>query len=137
MCGAFFLCIGSVPNDLKIGIVNEELYNYTDCEEYMLENKVGGEILDDEDKTCLYSGLGCLFIGKIGKIKDVTLIKVYYKDREEAFKDMKKGHFHYILHVPENYSDSMTIMKHSPVFFAERELDYTRIDVYRDVKGKS
>ena len=123
---------------MKIGIVNEELNNYTDCKQYVIDNKIGGEILDDNE-TCVYYGLGCMFIEKIGKIKDIPPIKVYFKSEDEAFKAMKKGQFHYILHVPHNYSESVTVTKNMAIFVGDEDLDesnFQHIHVYRDVQGK-
>lgn len=120
---------------MKIGIVNEELDNYTNCKEFVFNNKIGGEMLD-ENSTCVYHGLGCMFIEKIGTIKDIPPIKVYYKTEDEAFEAMNKGQFHYILHVPRNYSESITESKSKAIFFGDDELDLQHIQVYRDVKGK-
>lgn len=50
---------------MKIGIVNEELGEYKNCDDYLSDNRnVGGSPLD-ENGTCVYHGLGCKFVDKL------------------------------------------------------------------------
>lgn len=66
----FFFVIGTFPDDNKIGIVNEEMGNYTSCDEYKLHNRIGGYLLKD-NVTCIYEGLGCKFVDYMGdKLKN-------------------------------------------------------------------
>ena len=59
-----FLAIGRIPYDMKIGIVNEELGEYKNCDDYLSDNpNIGGSRLD-ENGTCVYNGLGCKFVHK-------------------------------------------------------------------------
>ena len=57
--------VGVIPSDMKIGIVNEELGNYTDCSQYAThDGRIGGQLLDD-NTTCIYYGLGCKFVQEL------------------------------------------------------------------------
>lgn len=65
---------------MKIGIVNEELGNYSDCTEYTrLDGRLGGHLLDDNE-TCIYYGLGCKFVQQLGdKLKNQVRISAGLK----------------------------------------------------------
>ena len=52
---------------MKVGIVNQELGNYSSCQAYVNDNNtIGGYVVDvDEYQTCVYEGLGCKFLEHI------------------------------------------------------------------------
>lgn len=77
MVSSAFLAVGSIPDDLKIGIVNEELGEYKDCNEYIKNNTVGGSVVD-EFGTCVYEGLSCKFIKQIEKVIKNQVSTIYH-----------------------------------------------------------
>lgn len=124
-----------MPNDLTIGIINEELGNYPNCSAYIMDNKtIGGKVLSD-NWTCVYSGLGCKFIQKLTAIP----VKKYFKTKEEAIESMKKEKFHHILHFRKNYSESVTFKRNRSLIFNDEDddSDFHNINVYRDARGKN
>lgn len=124
--------IGTIPNDIRIGIINEELNDYTDCHDYIIKNNsIGGELLPDNETYCVYNGLGCLFIENLGSI---IPNKIYYKTEKEAFKAMKDGKFHFLLHFPRNYSESVTITRNDEEFDSDEDSNFGIVNIYRDVK---
>lgn len=58
---SIFIAIGTIPSDWKIGIVNEELGEYKNCEEFLKGSKSAGGHLN-ELETCVFKGLGCKFM---------------------------------------------------------------------------
>jgi len=128
----FIPVMGAIPNDIHIGIVNEELFNYSNCHDYASNNNlIGGELLlKDNETDCVYSGLGCMFIENLGSI---IPNKIYFKTEDKAFKAMKNGRFHFILHFHKNYSKSVTIIRRDENFNDE-DLEFGQVTIYRDVK---
>lgn len=79
---AFFVAIGPVPNDIKLGIVNEELGRYSNCTEYALGNldRMKGAL--NENQSCIYEGLGCQYVDLLGdllKKNQVPTIGSFFK----------------------------------------------------------
>lgn len=66
-----------MPEGLKLGIVNEELGNFSSCDEYIafLGEEYGGRnaLADDGLPYCLLQGLSCKFLENVN---DTVAIKV-------------------------------------------------------------
>ena len=74
---SFYLAVGGHPKGLKLGVVNEELGNFTSCDDLInsLGNEYGSQNIIKEDgiSHCKMEGLSCKFLNKI---KDEMIIKV-------------------------------------------------------------
>ncbi|KAK6632857.1 hypothetical protein RUM43_012596 [Polyplax serrata] len=124
----FFLVIGTFPEDTKVGIVNEEMGNYTNCEDYKLHNRMGGYLLDD-NRTCIFQGLACKFVDYMGeKLQN----KVYFHTKEEGLDEVRKGNIHQMLYFPYNFSRAVTIIRDGTSEFTDEELDLQEVTIYRD-----
>lgn len=62
---ALFIAVGNAPDDLAIGIVNQELGEYNNCIDYVNDNNKVGGYLEGGNRTCMYSSLGCKFAEQI------------------------------------------------------------------------
>lgn len=66
---SFYLAVGGKPQGLKLGVVNEELGNFSTCEDLKtsLGDLYGGKKFDvDEDYSyCMLRGLSCKFLEKV------------------------------------------------------------------------
>lgn len=73
----FYFSVGGMPDGLKLGIVNEELGNFSSCTEYIeyLGEEYGGKsvLADDGLPYCLMQGLSCKFLESFN---DTVAIKV-------------------------------------------------------------
>lgn len=63
---SFYLSVGGMPQGLKVGIVNDELGNFSTCEELKeyLGEFYGGKNTSTEEglSYCLMNGLSCKFL---------------------------------------------------------------------------
>jgi hypothetical protein len=66
---AFFFSVGGMPDGLKLGVVNGELENFSNCEEYTsyYSDKIGGRpsMNDVGLHSCQFFGLACKFLNGI------------------------------------------------------------------------
>ena len=77
MIASAFLAVGRIPDDLQIGIVNEELGEYRNCHDYIKNNTVGGHSVDEFNR-CEFQGLSCKFTEQIeSTIKNQVILKSY------------------------------------------------------------
>lgn len=121
-----FLAVGGIPDDLKIGIVNQELGDYKNCEDYINDNKTAGGYLVDELGTCVYEGLGCKFAKQF---QNGIQNQVYFESLEEALKAVKEGKIHQVLFFPHNYSDAFTTINNNNY---EEDFNFSQITFYKD-----
>ena len=81
--------IGRPPQDLKIGIINEEKI---DCNKFMARNF---------EYDCRNEGLSCFFINNIPENK---AHKIFYDSSEKASNDSQKGIIEGYVFIPSNFS---------------------------------
>lgn len=93
----FYNTIGGDPIGLKIGIVNNEIVNFSECSDPL--NKMTTIV----DYTCQVSKISCRFIHTI---KDSTATKVYYKNMEDAYADALSGNIIGIINFASNFTPS-------------------------------
>lgn len=76
---SFYLAVGGQPRGLKLGVVNEELGNFSSCDEMKtsLGSHYGGQKTELSDGLgyCVLEGLSCKFLDKI---QDDLVIKVSF-----------------------------------------------------------
>lgn len=94
----FATCLGRYPVGLKLGIVNYEVENQSECRQWLQQNASYG--MDDD---CVYMKTSCHFLNEI-HVEDA--IKVYYKSFEVAYADAKKGKLSGIIVMASNFSES-------------------------------
>lgn len=74
---SFYLAVGGQPQGLKLGVVNEELGNFTTCKELKnsLGRRYGGEQIYKEEGNayCILEGLSCKYLDMIN---DDMVVKV-------------------------------------------------------------
>ncbi|KAL0276662.1 UNVERIFIED_CONTAM: hypothetical protein PYX00_004185 [Menopon gallinae] len=133
MC-TFLLAVGRVPNDMTVGIINEEIGNYSNCREYGANNPVGGQL--SQDGVCEFKGLACKFINNIG---DKLPVKTYYRTKEEAMEAVKMGKIHNLIHFSGNYTEAVALIRDSSVTedIPDSDIQSREINVIRDVLDHS
>lgn len=94
----FYNTIGGDPIGLKIGIVNNEITNSSECSDPL--NKMTTIV----DYTCRVSKISCRFINTIS---DSTATKVFYKNFEDAYDDALAGNIVGIINFASNFTASM------------------------------
>lgn len=95
---SFYLTIGSDPIGLKIGIVNEEVQNASECADPLLK------MTTIVDYTCQVNKISCRFINGLN---DSVAIKKFYSNIDEALDDVKKGKIIGLIHFSTNFTSSM------------------------------
>ena len=152
----FFSVVGTFPDDTKVGIVNEEMGNFTNCEDYKLHNKIGG-ILREDNYTCEYTGLACKFVDYLGEklqnkvnksifavgsfgeppfLPVLKIFQVYFYSKEEGMHEVKKGTIRQMLYFPYNFSKVVTLIRDRSTDLTDDEIEMQRVKVYRDSVGK-
>ncbi|KAL0276664.1 UNVERIFIED_CONTAM: hypothetical protein PYX00_004186 [Menopon gallinae] len=109
---SFYMSVGGRPQGLKIGIVNEELHNYTTCGDFVptLDHYGGrNSISEDGDRYCSLEGLSCKFLESFG---DEVATKVPYRDLESALNDAKAGKLISVIHFAHNFSTEFEMRIH-------------------------
>lgn len=94
----FYLCIGSNPIGLKIGIVNFETDHHSECEDPLLK------MTTVIDYTCRVNKVSCRFINSL---QDSTAKKVFYASFEDALEDVKRGIIVGLINFSSNFTSSM------------------------------
>lgn len=92
--------IGGYPIGLKIGIINGEVSDYSQCTEYFQLN--GSIFIEDE---CHFQNASCHFLNEI---RDVDAIKIFYNSFDDAFKDAKQGKISGFIKIPADFSNLLT-----------------------------
>ncbi|KAK6632858.1 hypothetical protein RUM43_012597 [Polyplax serrata] len=102
---SFYLAVGGQPQGLKLGVVNEELGNFTTCKELKnsLGSRYGGEQIYKEEGNayCIIEGLSCKYLDMIN---DDMVIKTPFPDLISALNDAKEGKLLAVIHFTHNFS---------------------------------
>lgn len=113
---------GRHPIGLKLGIVNKEVIDDSDCTFFMQQNI--SYLMDDRE--CQFDHASCHFINEI---HDDDAIKVFYKTYEDAFVDAKKGKLVGIVTMRSNFSQSLMDFTFN---FSANSIDFSEITVNLD-----
>lgn len=95
---SFYLTIGSNPIGLKIGIINNEIKNFTECLDPLLK------MTTTDRFTCRVSKISCRFVNSIN---DSIATKIFYKNFSDAYQDVKHGKIVGLIYIPINFTSSM------------------------------
>jgi hypothetical protein len=95
---SFYLTIGSDPIGLKIGIVNNEVKNISECSDPLLK------MTTIADFTCRVSKISCRFINSFN---ESIATKKFYTNFSEAYEDVRKGVIVGLINFPANFTSSM------------------------------
>lgn len=94
----FYMAIGGNPIGLKIGIVDDEIVDYSDCKNSSLITTFV------HDYTCDMNMISCRFLEKI---TENVGEKYFYDNYEDAYRDARNGKLIAILHFSSNFSESV------------------------------
>jgi hypothetical protein len=95
---SFIFATGGNPEGLRLGIVNDEIINISECYNKSLVTAF------PHDYQCDIRLASCRFIDEI--TSDVGE-KIYFQKYEDAFREGKKGNLHAIIHISANYTQSV------------------------------
>lgn len=62
---------------------------------------------------------------------------MYFRSKEEALEQVKKGNIHQILYFSNNFSDAVTLVRDPFSEKSDEELEMREIQIYRDSVGES
>lgn len=96
---SFYLTIGSDPIGLRIGIVNLEVDDPSECLDPLLK------VTTIVNFNCKVSKISCRFVNSIN---DSVAEKKFYKSFDEAYEDVKRGKLIGLIHIPINFTSTMT-----------------------------
>lgn len=121
--GFFYWAVGANPTGLRIGIVNDEIFNHQECKNSSLLTAYA------HDYTCDLNKISCRFIDEIS---DEYSDKIYFNNFEDAYKQAKKGKLKSILHIKSNFTESTYagLIENVDEFAPERNNQF--IDFYVD-----
>lgn len=106
---SFYLTIGSDPIGLKIGIVNDEVSNASECADPLLK------MTTIVDYTCRVNKISCRFINSLN---DSIAIKKFYNNVDDAVDDVKRGRISGLIHFSKNFTSSIRPLNELEEIFA-------------------
>lgn len=95
---SFYLVIGSDPIGLKIGIVNNEIKNFSECLDPLLK------MTTIDGYTCYVNKISCRFLTSLN---DSIAKKEFYTSFDEAYDDVKRGKLIGLINFPKNFTSSL------------------------------
>jgi ABC-2 family transporter protein len=121
----FSWSVGGDPKGLKIGIVNHEIENYADC----FDDSYSTVIYREEEYTCDLQKISCRFLKKL--TNDFAIMK-FYKNFDDAFKDVQTAELIGFIEFKSNFSKSQQYFLSKEVEIDENILDDREIKIYLD-----
>lgn len=118
----FCLAIGRDPTGLKLAVVNNEM-NYTNLTYQDCYYESG----------CKFSNLSCRYLNFL---KNETIIKKYYPDKEAAKAAVRTGDAWGALYFTENFTDALVARLALGKDADEETLDQSEIRVWLDMSSK-
>lgn len=119
----YHFAIGGNPIGLKIGVVNEEMKDFDQCENSSLVTT------SRDGFDCNLNMISCRFLNRISE--DIAS-KVYYKTLDEAFEDARMRSIHAVIHFSSNFSQSVQFALENRFTVSDKALGNRMIDVYVD-----
>ncbi|KAK6632870.1 hypothetical protein RUM43_012609 [Polyplax serrata] len=126
----FFMTIGGNPQNLRFGIVNEDMGNFSNCNDYASHMPTGVVYTDND---CIFRGLSCHFLTDFYNSLDVKYNYVYYNDLDSAMKSVKEGNLIGVLYFAENFTESFTARLELGQDADEYVLDSHEIKIWLDM----
>lgn len=97
----FYHSIGGNPKGLKLGVVDDEIESYNDCQNTSLITTFV------HDYTCDLHKISCRVLSEI---TDDIAEKVFYKSYDDAYRDARKGHIIGFIAFAANFSESLNFL---------------------------
>ncbi|XP_037949298.1 ABC transporter G family member 23 [Teleopsis dalmanni] len=94
----FYLAIGKTPTNLKLGIVTNEINDYTKCFSKNLTT------VYNYNNTCEFNKISCRYITELG---DGIAERVYFNSVADAHSAAKRTDVVGYIHFPHNFSESI------------------------------
>lgn len=119
----FHYAIGGPPIGVKLGIVNDEVPDFSDC-----SNITSLKVITD-GRNCILNNLSCRFLNAI---HNSTAILVHYRTMDEAFQDGKKGDLHAVVHFHANFTKSTEHVIREKINSTDDNLNFRIVNAYVD-----
>lgn len=119
----FYVAVGGNPIGLKLGIVDDEINSFKDCENASLITSYV------HDNTCDLHKVSCRFINQIN---DSVAIKHFYKSFDEAYADARRGKVMGVIYFAKNFTESLTEIRDDGRNAAEGSFINSEIQIYMD-----
>lgn len=95
---SFYSIIGSNPIGLKLGVVNHEVQNFSECSDpLLLMTTVHGY-------NCYVNKVSCRFLNRLN---DSIATKHFYENFDDAYDDVKHGKLNGFIQFSENFTSSL------------------------------
>ncbi|CAH1391286.1 unnamed protein product [Nezara viridula] len=118
-CVFFQYTIGRIPRDLKVGVINEELsIQHGNCENF-------------SNLTCFPA-----FCGYLTLLEKQNIIPVTYNDTETAFENFMKNKIQGILHISENFTESLQERLYKSMTTPDSVIEQSEVKVWIDSTNK-
>lgn len=95
---SFYLTIGSDPIGLRIGIVNKEVNNFSECSDPLLK------LTTFDGYNCRVSKISCRFLNILN---ETVAEQKFYKNFDEAYQDVQHGKLIGLILFSRNFTSSM------------------------------
>ncbi|GLH04059.1 Protein white [Gryllus bimaculatus] len=119
----FFLAIGGYPTGINLAVVNDEIVDISNCDEYR-------DIFNDNSSYCTFNASSCLYLNII----DNSLMNmVFYGKMDEAFASVKSGKAIGVIHFPQNFSSQLEIRLLNGIHTNNDTLQFSEIGITMDM----
>ncbi|KAK7791859.1 hypothetical protein R5R35_000907 [Gryllus longicercus] len=119
----FFLAIGGYPTGINLAVVNDEIVDISNCDEYR-------DIFNDNSSYCTFNASSCLYLNII----DNSLMNmVFYGKMDEAFASVKSGKAIGVIHFPHNFSSQLEIRLLNGIHTNNDTLQFSEIGITMDM----
>lgn len=119
----FYYTIGGNPKGLKIGIVDHEIIDYSECNKDTLISTFS------YDFTCDLYLISCRFLNEL---TDDIATKVFYTSFDEAYKDAKRAKLIGIIQFDANFTESLEEVRNNPDDATDQARENSLIKIYMD-----
>ncbi|XP_004530724.1 ABC transporter G family member 23 [Ceratitis capitata] len=120
----FYLAIGKTPTNLKIGIVTQEVNDYTICFDRNLRT------VYNYNDTCEFDKISCRYINELG---DDIAERVYYKTEDEAYSAAKRTEVLGYIMFPSNFSESIKTRMEDGRYADDGTVENSEMSVHIDM----
>jgi ABC-type Na+ efflux pump permease subunit len=115
--------MGGNPKGLKIGIVDKEIMDYSECDKSTLISTI------PHDYTCDLHLISCRFLDEL---TDDIVTKVFYQTFEEAYKSARRGELTGIIEIDTNFTDALQEVRRNPKAASAETRQSSSIKIYMD-----
>ncbi|KAI8121498.1 hypothetical protein FF38_00066 [Lucilia cuprina] len=124
----FYMAIGKTPNNMRIGIVSNEITKWDTCYDPDLIT------VSIHNETCNFSSISCRFVTSLEDTDHIK--KVFYDNVEDAHRDSKATDILGYIFFPRNFSTSMQSLMEDGRYADDAAVNSAELAVHIDMTDR-